>query len=336
MGLDAGSTRKQVHGEDAHEVAGDGDRSPDGRWVAARIPSVGGRLPQMWVAATDKSSARLVQQDLAMYGVGLWSPSGTYLYYSNPDDSWREVDPASGQVKPFLPNVLKGQQAGSLRFSPDGRRLLYTTGLCYCNRPAQGPLTTFVVNTDGMEMHQVAVNVDALWDGNRVVLSPAGFYPPDARTGQPEIDRVIGALALKDEETLSHLIKPSRVACTAKPSGPGELPCPPGTPDGTRIEVFPTGSCQPNFVPASESLRGLFRDLIAHAPAVYAVYQVHPAQGGGAAGAYGIIVAGLQEPFPAQTLILDASGAIVQQFSCGGPRNMVPQGADFVLPPKSW
>lgn len=280
------------------QIARDGDRSADGRWVAARIPSVSGRLPQVWVAATDQTTACLVQPDPPTYDSGLWSPSGTYLYDSNPDDAWREVDPASGKVQPFLPQGAHGAEGRKPALFP---------------RRAAAP---------------------AHWEGNRVVLSPAGFYPEDVRTGLPAVDRVIEALAQNDGDRLYGLIKMSRVACTTRPSGTGELPCPPGTPDGTRLAVFPTGSCEPNFVPEGDLLRGLFHDWAAQATAVYAVYRDKPAQPGDAAAGYAIVVAEPKEPFRARAMVLDAKGAIVQVYSCAGPTNMLPSGADFVLPPK--
>jgi hypothetical protein len=34
------------------------------------------------------------------------------------------------------------------------------------------------------------------------------------------------------------------------------------------------------------------------------------------------------------TLYLDAQGSVVQAVTCGGPANMVPREANFILPPK--
>lgn len=142
--------------------------SPNGRWRAAWVP-VSGRMPTLWLAASDLSVARLIDE-VDTYGEWLWSPRGTLLYWRRIDDSWQEVDPQTGGQKLFLPQILAGEMAGILRLSPDGRRLLFETGLCRCNRGAGKLLPVYVVGTDGADLKLLGVGVKARWEKNKVVI----------------------------------------------------------------------------------------------------------------------------------------------------------------------
>jgi hypothetical protein len=147
------------------QVLPHGLSSPDGRWTTVTVG------PQLWLMDTVRQTARLVEPELHGFGADLmlWSPRSTVLYYRTAEDSWQEVNPASGEVYAFLPGVLKGVSAGNLRFSPDGQQLLYNTGVCYeCNKPSPAPQTTYLVNADGTGQRQIGVDVEADWDGNRI------------------------------------------------------------------------------------------------------------------------------------------------------------------------
>lgn len=148
-----------------------GDSSPDGQWMATLVfPRA--QMSQLWLADSQHTTARLVQHDFSLYDAHLWSPRGTSLYWRSMDDSWQEVDPVTGGKQPFLPNLLTGQKAGMIQFSPSGERLLFTTGLCYCNRPTPWDLTAYVANMDGTGQERLGVNVDARWDGDTIVITP--------------------------------------------------------------------------------------------------------------------------------------------------------------------
>jgi hypothetical protein len=149
------------------ELLRNGLRSPNGRWIAAKVSS-----SQLWLVPTDQREARLVERDIIGYGAGVWTPSDTFLYRRGTEDSWQQLEPTTGEVTPFLPALLREQRAGQFNFSPDGQRLLYSTGVCYCNTPAANPLHTYVANLDGSAKEDVGVDVNAHWEGDRVVAVP--------------------------------------------------------------------------------------------------------------------------------------------------------------------
>lgn len=147
--------------------------SPDGKWRAVRTMGIGDN--QLWLLAADDSGGVLADADLTGYAeqMLLWSPQGTLLHYRWRDNLWIETDPATGAQKPFLPDLLAGRSAGNLRFSPDGKRLLYNLGVPYMfNKPPASTQTTYVAAADGSATAQVGVDVDAAWDGTKVSTSP--------------------------------------------------------------------------------------------------------------------------------------------------------------------
>lgn len=163
--------------------------------------------------------------------------------------------------------------------------------------------------------------------------APVGFYPPDVKTGIPEVDRVIKAAGTKDHATLAGLIKMSKVPCTTQVHGmPGEPSCPDGTADGTLMEVFPSGACEVNYrhskAQAEQSLGAVFTEPYY----VYGVFTLGET-GGAFSAKYGVLLGTGAEGVGA-TLFLDAEGSVVQVVACAGPANMVPQGANFILLPR--
>lgn len=152
------------------QIRQNGLASPDGRWLAAKVDTPGGDV-MLWLAASNGSTARPLEAHMAGYGLGVWSPQGTFLYRRPVEDDWREAEPAGGMVRPFLAALLTGRSADLAGFSPDGRRLLFNSPICYCNRPSPRPVTTYVVGTDGTGLEAVGIDVAAHWEGERLVTS---------------------------------------------------------------------------------------------------------------------------------------------------------------------
>ncbi|HLO02654.1 MAG TPA: hypothetical protein VK191_06070 [Symbiobacteriaceae bacterium] len=163
--------------------------------------------------------------------------------------------------------------------------------------------------------------------------SPVGFYPPDVKTGTPEIDKVIQAAGTKDSATLASLVRMSNVACTTQVHGmPGKPICPEGTPDGTLVEVFPAGSCEVYFINAQAQAEQMLRSRFTEPYYLYGVFKLGE-PGGEFSAKYGVIL-GTGAEGVGVTLYLDAQGSVVQVVACSGPANMVPQGANFILLPR--
>jgi hypothetical protein len=311
-----------------------GDRSPNGQWVAAKI-TPWNQVPQLWLAATDQTTARPIDPETITYGGGLWGPQGTYLYWRYKDDSWQDVDPATGKVTPFLPDVLKGQKAGLLRFSADGKRLLFTTGLCYCNRPPEGPLTTYAVHADGTGKQLVGTGVDARWEGNDIVLVPPGLYPPETRSGIVEIDRLLDVVMARDTDAIAGQAMMTKVACTAQPGGMTAQPPCGDQPDATPIEVFPADRCEPLNLYSKEQVQGVFRTLFSGPLFLYAIYDATFTVGDRQA-AYAISLAASLDDSQARTIFLDRQGVIIGvEQGCGTPHKTVPKDAHFILAPRA-
>lgn len=174
------------------EVLDNGITSPDKRWVAAAWswtqvppdvmraigegkasfdPTIFKTSPQLWVASADRKTAVLVKAGFTGGSEQfLWSPKSTLLFYQAEDDSWQEFAPGSRRITPYLPGILKGWLAGSLCFSPDGTQLLYNTGAINLgNKPSPAPQVTYVVNVNGTGNREIGVDVDARWEGDKVV-----------------------------------------------------------------------------------------------------------------------------------------------------------------------
>ena len=142
-----------------------------GQKTGARIHRDAQTGPSLGCAGAAASRASRVAPHMAGYGLGVWSPQGTFLYRRPAEDDWREAEPAGGTVRPFLATVLTGHSAGLAGFSPDGRRLLFISPVCYCNRPSPRPVTTYVVGLDGTGLEAVGIGVAAHWEGERLVTS---------------------------------------------------------------------------------------------------------------------------------------------------------------------
>ncbi|MHB1126952.1 MAG: hypothetical protein ACYC2T_08345 [Bacillota bacterium] len=203
------------------EVLLNGPVSPDKNWSAAiwtwhQIPTdvklaiEDGKIPmdpkflsgpQLWIADAHRQNARLIRTNLPggyHNQMFLWSPWNTLLFYQPNEDSWHEINPSNGMDKTFLPEVLKGKMAGELRFSPDGTRLLYNTGIDhFTNKPSPRPQTTFIINVNGSDGKQIGVDVDARWQGDTLSAIPiepeiifVNKFPEGATWTLQKIDRI--------------------------------------------------------------------------------------------------------------------------------------------------
>ncbi|MHB1418406.1 MAG: hypothetical protein ACYCX4_02285 [Bacillota bacterium] len=155
------------------EVLLNGPVSPDKRWSAAIW--TWHQIPTDVKLAIENGKIPLDPKFLT--GPQIWI-SDAHRQKARPEvDSWQEITPDTGRVKPFLPEVLKGEMAGELRFSPDGSQLLYNTGIKhFTNKPSPRPQTTFLINIIGNDRKQIGVDVDISISDDGPLYWP-GMFP---------------------------------------------------------------------------------------------------------------------------------------------------------------
>ncbi|HEY3366758.1 MAG TPA: stalk domain-containing protein [Symbiobacteriaceae bacterium] len=165
-------------------------------------------------------------------------------------------------------------------------------------------------------------------------VTPAGLYSHDTRSGISEVDRFLDAVMEKNGDALNRLITMEKQPCTTEPGGSDPRPvCPPGTPAGTVIDVFPTGHCQLSYAYGLESAQRVVGNLLLSRPLwVYAIYRIGPTNPAG----YAVVLASSPDDRQAAVVYLGGGGGIVEARTiCNDPSTDVPKQADFVLPPKN-
>lgn len=167
--------------------------------------------------------------------------------------------------------------------------------------------------------------------------TPEGLYPLDTRTGILEIDVVLEAVAKEDIGLLKSLVDLTEVPCTTQTGIPSRPPCPEGVGEGTPITAFPNWGCGPSYHFSLEAAQQFFDNIAYRFPLyVYAVYRSPRSIEGVRSIAYEIMLAESLEDGSANTIFLDVEGRIIRADSgCNIPSTMIPEGADFILPPLS-
>ncbi len=105
---------------------------------------------------------------------------------------------------------------------------------------------------------------------------PLLFIPPEGLTGIRDLDMAIDALVLNDPDVLRAFIGFQFIGCITTPAGIGAPPlCLSEEPSGERVEVFPLGTCEFEYLRRDE-LEDLLRWLAeADLHAVYASESAH-------------------------------------------------------------
>jgi|GEM_PF-6287096 len=173
--------------------------------------------------------------------------------------------------------------------------------------------------------------------GNPDGSAPEGFYPADTTTGIAEVDNVLKAIGSLDLAKLESLIAFSEVECTTETHGMPGLPrCQENEADGTPIQVFPTATCNINYLRSTAEVSQMLKGRLNEPRYVYAVYR-DTEKLGDTELAYAIVIARSLTDNQTQTIYLDSSGAIRQWY--GGcdtlPSAAVPEGVEYILAPKS-
>lgn len=100
--------------------------------------------------------------------------------------------------------------------------------------------------------------------------TPGGYYPLDTRTGIPEVDNVLAAVASGNPRELVGLVNFTTAPCTNAEGLGGPPKCTEGEAEGTELEVLPFIGSEGGFIRQNEI--GNWPGI--DATALYAVYRV--------------------------------------------------------------
>jgi hypothetical protein len=260
-----------------------------------------------------------------------------------------ELDLATGAVVPLIqPEILTSLGAGELqvlavmdrpfiRIAAQGDCLNVRTGSSTA-MPTLGCYKDGVLLADRGRIARhngdiwIAVTTPDGKDGwaNGAFLDLAGhdLGPTPAvkvNTGLPEIDAIVAALSTGDMAQILPLVGFTPVACTVNPQGIGAPPqCPAGVPEGTPINVFPSGACEGYYI-LPDQLRF---DPVGSMP-LFAVVRWHPfiREGYSAPGDYEILFKNTSFNPPSTTSVFVGDGKIIRTaYGCGQPLDQALQG----------
>jgi TolB protein len=134
--------------------------SPDGRWLAFSRWRTEGAQPEVWlVRPNGRDAHRLVQGSAPA-----WSPSGRWIAFDGPRGVWAVHPDGSARRRVIAGNVR------SLKWSPDGRRIAYTSWL-------RNSSEIYVSRADGSNRHRLTRNAvddfDPSWspDGRKILFT---------------------------------------------------------------------------------------------------------------------------------------------------------------------
>lgn len=149
-------------------VEENGFPSPDGRWKANyERSSSEENQTGIWITDVKSGTTWRASSVLPPYGTMLWGPNNR-LYYplmdkGHPKVTWFEADPTKKEVKPFLPDLLDGKMASVIKFSPDGKKVLFATEVSWSNVPRDVDKIRFwIVDVDGENLQYLDMGPSAV------------------------------------------------------------------------------------------------------------------------------------------------------------------------------
>lgn len=169
-------------------------------------------------------------------------------------------------------------------------------------------------------------------------VTPRGLHPRDTHTGIAAVDSVIDVVAAQDPRAFAALMKASHVSCTRAPvDAAAGVRCPSGVPAGTLVEVFPTGSCQLEWIYGVSYARESTVQSPFPTRWPYAAYRTDEPVLAHHAGELYVLIFGSGQPFPPPLRVyVDASdGRIVQtDNACAWPLESIrPASGNPILAP---
>lgn len=176
-------------------------------------------------------------------------------------------------------------------------------------------------------------------------VTPAGFHPRGTHAGDPHLDRVIDIVMARDAKGLVALLKASHIPCVrSRTPFSAEVTCPPGVGEGTAIEAFPAGVCQPEWTLGLAEARAVVEATPLPVLWMFAVYRSDQPVFARSEGDIRVLVFGNgTQPPPTLRIYLDASdGRIIQidngcrvstrDLTLGGPPLLAPVPTPYVVP----
>lgn len=111
--------------------------------------------------------------------------------------------------------------------------------------------------------------------GSPTAALEAGFHDQTVRTGVAAVDAFLDALANSDAAALRNMVVMTSAPCATyvQPAIGPNPGCPPGTADGTLVDVFLSAGCQPGFIPDLAEAQGRAAGLVSVPQYVYVVYE---------------------------------------------------------------
>ncbi len=168
--------------------------------------------------------------------------------------------------------------------------------------------------------------------------APDGLYGHGKRTGVPAIDAILEAWEKGDIEALAALALLQDRECTTDVNGLGGPPqCPDGVADGSTVQVFQAARCE-GYWAFEEGVPTLFQSFVEGADGEeYYLFAAWHDDGdefmpAGYRISFGRTIA--QYDLFSPLVVLNEDGRIAAYYGGCGPAT-APEGADFVLEPKS-
>ena len=165
--------------------------------------------------------------------------------------------------------------------------------------------------------------------------SSSSEYPPDTRTGNPEIDAVIAAIMASDVDTRVALVRYTESACTLADGLGGPPKCQEGESEGTLVTAFPVLSSEGTQI-RPENIHTVFDFSVRGLLAVYRVSDSAIKEDGWPAGEYGVVFTSEDGNFLHTVTVLMEDGRIVRlDFGMVWPpfESIENRAGEFILPP---
>lgn len=153
-----------------------------------------------------------------------------------------------------------------------------------------------------------------------------GYYPPETRTGIPQLDSVIDATMKKDQARLGELVALVNVPCVS----PGEIgypPCPAGTTNQTPVPVFHRNTCSVNFLFDLTEAKAEVQAKFTQSLHLHSVYRKPEAAG---KVAYAIVFVP-DDLKSSKTLYVNESGKVYGEHL--GCASEIDKGGEYILAP---